>query len=87
MPKIFIPPLLRQFADGLEEVDVEGRNVREAIENLDLRFPGMADRLRQGDGLKPGLNVAVGNKVSSLGLLQKLSADSEVHFLPAIGGG
>ena len=37
--------------------------------------------------LKPGLVVAVDGHVSSLGLMQKLGGASEVHFLPAVGGG
>jgi molybdopterin converting factor small subunit len=31
--------------------------------------------------------VAVNGAVSSVGLLQKVPDGSEVHFLPAIGGG
>ena len=66
---------------------VKGCNVREVIENLDARFPGLKDRLCDGEQLKPGLAVAVGPSISSAGLRQKVEADSEVHFLPAIGGG
>jgi molybdopterin converting factor small subunit len=50
-------------------------------------FPGIADRLRQGDELRPGLSVSVSGRVSGLGLFQKVSPGDEVHFLPAIGGG
>ncbi len=86
MPRIFIPPLLRPLT-GVDAVDVEAANVRQAIERLEEQFPGVRARLCDGDGLKPGLTVAVDGHVSSIGLLQKLKPDSEVHFLPAIGGG
>ena len=87
MPLVFIPPLLRALTDGTEELDVDGKNVRDVIENLEARFPGIRDRLCEEDDLKPGLVVAVDGDISPLGLLQKLSENSEVHFLPSVGGG
>jgi molybdopterin synthase sulfur carrier subunit len=87
MPRVFIPPALRSLAGGAETIDVEGRNVREAIDHLESRFPGMKERLCRGDELQPGLAVAIDGAVAALGLWQRVGADSEVHFLPAVGGG
>ena len=87
MPRVFIPPLLKPLTAGEEIVEVEAKNVRLVIEELENRFPGIREKLCEEDELKPGLTVAVDGNVSSLGLLQKVSDDSEVHFLPAIGGG
>lgn len=87
MPTVFIPPAMRSLTSGLDRVIVEATTVRGAIDALDAQFPGIHDRLYRDDGLKPGLSVAVDGHVSSMGLLQKLQETSEVHFLPAIGGG
>ena len=87
MPRVFIPPLLRSLTGGVEEVAVDATNVRQAIDALESQFPGIHDRLCDDDGLKPGLNVVVDGNVSSLGLWQQVGENSEVHFLPAIGGG
>jgi sulfur-carrier protein len=87
MPRIFIPPQLRAMAGGAESVDVPGKNVHEAIDALDAKFPGIADHLREGDSLRGDLTVVIDADVSPRGLLQKLSPESEVHFLPPIGGG
>ena len=87
MITVFIPPQFRTFADGTESVDVEAASVRQAIEVLDEQFPGIADRLCQGDELRPGLSVSISGRVSGLGLFQKVAAGDEIHFLPAIGGG
>ena len=54
---------------------------------MEQKFPGIESRLCSGAGLRPGLVVAVDGNISSLGLLQKLKPESELHFLPAIGGG
>ena len=87
MPQVFIPPLLKPLTAGEEIVSVEGNNVRQVVEALEQRFPGIREKLCEDDELKPGLTVAVDGNVSSLGLLQKVNENSEVHFLPAIGGG
>jgi len=87
MPTVYIPAHLKQLANGQETVDVDGKTIRDVIANLDEKFPGIQTRLCVGDDLRPGLNVAVQGKVSLMGLLQKVQQDSEVHFLPAIGGG
>ena len=39
------------------------------------------------DDLLPGLAVVVDGETSLLGLLERVQENSEVHFLPAIGGG
>jgi molybdopterin converting factor small subunit len=87
MVKVFIPPLLREATGGLDQVDVSAATMRQVVAALEARFPGIGERLCAGDSLRPGLAVAVNGTVSSLGLLQKVSDGSEVHFLPGIGGG
>lgn len=66
---------------------MEGQNVRAVIANIEQQYPGVAARLLQGTALRPGLSVAVDGAVSSLGVLQPVHVDSEIHFLPAIAGG
>jgi molybdopterin synthase sulfur carrier subunit len=61
--------------------------VREAIEELDRKFPGIAQRLCRGDALIPGLQVSIDHVMTGRGLRAKLKPNSEIHFLPAIGGG
>ena len=87
MPRIFIPPLLRQKVGGLESIEVPGGSVAEVVAAIDARLPGLGEALCEGDSLRAGLTVVVDGDVSPQGLLQKLEPESEVHFLPAIGGG
>lgn len=87
MPVIFIPTQWRDLTGGVTRVDVDGGNVREAVDALELRFPGIRARLCRGDALTPGLQVCVDDVMSPRGLGVTLAPASEVHFLPAIGGG
>ncbi len=68
-------------------LEVGGATVREVVENLVERYPGLRERLL-ADGQLPGnISVAIDGEVSTLGLLDQLEPDSEVHFVPAISGG
>ena len=87
MATIYIPPSLQTLTDGLEKVELEALRVSDAVQVLEQRFPGIESRLCEGDQLSPGLQVSVDGSLRGLGLLCRLNQDSEVHFLPALGGG
>ena len=87
MPRVFIPPPMRSLTAGEEVVEVDGTNLRQVIENLEQRYPGIKQRICQGGEIRPGLSVDVGGSVATLGMLQRTATDAEIHFLPAIGGG
>lgn len=87
MPRVFIPAPLRSLAGGRTSVELPGSNVRQLVAALDQQFPGMAARLTENDNVSRGLMVSVDGSVAPLGLLAPVSPTSEVHFLPAIGGG
>jgi molybdopterin synthase sulfur carrier subunit len=87
MPTVFIPAQLRSLTGGRDQFCVEGGTVREVVESLEAQFPGIKSRLCRGDGLAPTLQVSIDGVMSTQGLRAKVGPDSEVHFLPAIGGG
>ncbi|HIF43121.1 MAG TPA: MoaD/ThiS family protein [Dehalococcoidia bacterium] len=89
MAEVWVPPKLQQLTDGNQQVQVEGTTVRRLINNLELLYPGIKDFLvdEMEEDLVPGLAVIIDGEVSLLGMLDKVGEDSEVHFLPAIGGG
>ena len=86
MARVFIPPNLKDVFDQ-DFIEVEASSVRGVIQSLDELHAGVAVRLCDDNGLKPGISVSIDGKITSLGLYQKLSPDSEVHFIPSIGGG
>lgn len=87
MPVVWIPAQLRSLTGGQQTVTVAGATVAEVIDALDQVFPGIKDRLCGEDGLRPGLAAVVDTQVARLGLFQPVAENSEVHFVPAIGGG
>ena len=89
MPEVWLPPRLQRLTGGQQKVQVAGRTVRQVVENLEHAFPGLQAELydAQEDILMPGMAVVIDGETSQLGLLGRVREDSEVHFLPALGGG
>jgi len=87
MPTLFIPAPIRDLTGGKASVVVAASSVREAIESLEVQYPGVKDRLCEEGRIRPYISVMVNEHVSNLKLREKLTDDSEVHFLIAISGG
>lgn len=87
MAMVFLPTMLREATGGEEPVEAQGATVEEVIADLELRWPGIRERLMDGDRLRGNLSVAVDGEVSPLGVLAAVGVASEVYFLAAIRGG
>lgn len=87
MATVFIPTMLQPLAGGIKQLDIEAVNVRQIIDRLEERYPGIRARLVEGDHLRPNLSVAIDGEIGRMGLLEKVGQKAEVHFIPAIGGG
>jgi len=79
--------MLQSLTGGAKRVDLEARNVRQVIERLEELYPGIKDRLVEDGKIRPNLAVAIDGDVAIMGMLEKVGENSEVHFVPAIGGG
>jgi molybdopterin synthase sulfur carrier subunit len=87
MATIFIPTMLQKLTGGDKKVDMDARNVRQVIDRLDELYPGIKNRLVEDGEILPNLAIAIDGDVAIMGMLEKVREDSEVHFVPAIGGG
>ena len=87
MATVFIPSLLRPLTNDRGELSVGGSTVGEVVNNLIAEYPGLADRLLEDGRLRGNLSVAVDGEITTMGLLETVDDDSEIHFVPAISGG
>jgi sulfur-carrier protein len=87
MATVYIPSLLQDLTAGRRVLEVDGASVREIIDNLERSFPGLKERVLEGDHLRPNISVAIDGEISPLGLLERVAPQSEIHFVAAIRGG
>lgn len=87
MPIVAIPALMRNLTDGEDSVTISGATIREVIDNLETRYPGTKAKLCENDRIRPGIGVYVNGILTRVGMHERVDADAELHFLPAISGG
>ena len=87
MPVVWIPSLLRDLTNGQKSLSIKGDTVRQVIENLEREYPGIKERLCDGDHLRPSISIVVDGHTSTLKLRHRLHESSEVHFVISISGG
>ena len=88
--KVLIPTPLRKLTNNEESVEVNAKNIGEAITELQARFPGIQERLvdEKGD-VRRFVNVYVNEE--DIRFLQNqqtpLKDGDEISIIPAIAGG
>jgi sulfur-carrier protein len=85
-----IPTPLRRHTGGVGEVNAEGKDVGEVVDDLERQFPGLRDRLCDETGdFRKFINVYVNQEdVRFLQGRESLLKDGdEVSIVPAIAGG
>ncbi len=87
MAIVWIPALLRSLTIGERQVTVAGSTVAEVVDRLDAAYPGISDRLCQEGHLRPGIALTIDGVFASRNMDERLTSASELHFVPAIGGG
>jgi molybdopterin converting factor small subunit len=81
VPRVTLTGNLRQFTGGVAELEVDAATVRQLLNRLGTRFPGLAPHLEQG------LAVSIDGQIYQDALFQEIAPESEVHLLPQIAGG
>lgn len=87
--EVRVPTILRAYTGGDKIVTGEGADLRALIADLDGRYPGIADRLVDEQGLRRFVNLYLNDEdVRFLGGLDTVVADGDsVTILPAVAGG
>jgi len=90
MTTVYIPTPLRRLTAGQSKVSVEAETVKSLLDALESDYPGIADRVLDGDGnVKRFINVFRNDdEIRTLdGLDTPLSASDKVSIVPAMAGG
>ncbi|MDR4507133.1 MAG: MoaD/ThiS family protein [Candidatus Brocadiaceae bacterium] len=85
-----IPTPLRSLTDGKDEVNVEGENIGEIIENLEASYKGIKERICDNDGqIRRFINFYLNDEdIRFMGNLETAVKDGDnVSIVPAIAGG
>lgn len=90
MATVLVPTPLRRLTGGQSKVEVDGADVGALIQAIDGQFPGVADKVLDGDGnVKRFINIFVNDdEIRQLeGLATPVDARDKVSIVPAMAGG
>lgn len=87
MATVSIPLLLEGLTGGARQAEVAGATLEEVVAALDVAYPGIGARIRDGEKLSPSLAFVIDGKIASRGLATPVGPESQVSILPAFGGG
>ena len=87
--EVRIPTILRTFTGGAKAVHGDGDTLLKVIDDIDVRNPGIKERIVEADNLRRFVNVYVNDEdVRFSGGLSAPTADGDVVVvLPAVAGG
>ena len=88
--KVRIPTPLRKLTNGSDEVTADGKNIAEIIEDLEKNYPGLKERICEGDGkLRRFVNIYLNDEDIRYknNLETELKETDELSIIPAIAGG
>jgi sulfur-carrier protein len=90
MATVKLPTILRKFTSNEARVSAEGTTLRDVLDDLESRYPGITKNVLADDGgLHRFINVYVNDEdVRYLGSLEtEVRDDDTVSILPAVAGG
>ena len=87
MAIVFVPAPLRRLTGGRDRLEVEGATVAALVDAIDRAHPGFRERVVADGELHPSLALSVDGDLVTRGLDEPVGPASEVHFVPALGGG
>jgi molybdopterin synthase sulfur carrier subunit len=84
-----IPTPLRTLTAGKDEVEAKGATVREVIDDLERKYPGIKDRLCDDKGVRRFVNIYQNEEdIRFLDALDTAIKDGDsISIVPAIAGG
>jgi molybdopterin synthase sulfur carrier subunit len=87
--KVRIPTPLQRLTQGNEEVEGKPGTIIELVNDLDTRFPGIAERISENGKIRRFVNVYVNEEDIRFlnGDATTVKDGDEVSIVPAIAGG
>jgi sulfur-carrier protein len=85
--KIVLPSPLADYTGHRREVEADGATLRELLDDLDRRFPGIRFRvIDEQDAIRPHIKIFV-NREQARDLESRLAPRDEILVVAALSGG
>jgi len=90
MPKVNFTYALKRFFPGIDVTDVDASTVRDTLDTLEERFPGLKSYILDDQGrVRQHVNIFVDGELIAdrEDLSDEVNASSEIYVMQALSGG
>jgi len=90
MPKVQFTKALNRFFNNLQAVEVEASNIKNLVNEVEKKFPGMSDYILENNGaLRKHVNIFIGENMikDRIQLSDKIQTNDEIYIMQALSGG
>lgn len=90
MASVLIPTPLRKLTNNVDTIYCSGSTIQEIVDNLELGYPGIKERICTSDGqIRSFVNIFLNNEDVrfSAGVATPVKDSDEISIVPAIAGG
>lgn len=78
---------MRDLTGGQQAVEAAGKTVGQVLDAADRAYPGLKARVCRDGQIVPGIGAFIDGRLARRGLSEPVGPESEIQFLPAVGGG
>lgn len=81
MVKVSLSGVMKKAAGGCDEVEIEAKDIRQLLLNLEVTYPALAPHIKRG------VAVSIDGQIYRDSLFKKLPTDAEIFIIPRLAGG
>jgi len=81
MVKVSLSGVMKKATGGCEEVEIEAKDIRQLLANLEAEYPALTPHIEQG------IAVSINGQIFRDSLFKELPEDAEIFLIPRLSGG
>ena len=87
MALVHIPAHMQHATNGEVSIEIPGEKLGQVIDLLIQKNPQLGEEILINGSIRSDLAIAIDSEITENGLLEKVGENSQIFFIPALGGG
>ena len=84
---VHIPAHMQHATNGAVSIEIPGEKLGQVIDLLIQKNPHLGEEILINGSIRSDIAIAIDSEITENGLLEKVGENSQIFFIPALGGG
>ncbi|MCH2658474.1 MAG: MoaD/ThiS family protein [Dehalococcoidia bacterium] len=84
---VHIPTHMQHATNGVVSIEIPGEKLGQVIDLLIQQNPNLGEEILINGSIRSDIAIAIDSEITENGLLEKVGENSQIFFIPALGGG